>query len=219
MVVAVAHYATKFLSSSQYTSFIAHLSKKSQCYLCRCRCLPADPDVHCNHVHFGTFIHVGLFLYRCVVNRLNREYFHRIMMHHKMEGKIMSQSQEEMAVIAIFALFWVGKSFRTEPRYVLPTKPNHRIKITRNSLPSGVQVNEGQARWRRYHRQRCCRPRISQGIAGFCEQLARSLLEGRRVLRVRGVHVFLSRRVGHTRAVYLPGVLLPEIMYGRIVSG
>ncbi|PPQ77781.1 hypothetical protein CVT25_011216 [Psilocybe cyanescens] len=30
-----------------------------------------------------------------------------IMMHHKMDGQIMTQRQEEMAVIGIFALFWV----------------------------------------------------------------------------------------------------------------
>jgi len=30
-----------------------------------------------------------------------------IMMHHRMEGQLMSQSQEEMAVITIFALLWV----------------------------------------------------------------------------------------------------------------
>jgi len=31
-----------------------------------------------------------------------------IMMHHRMEGQMISQSQEEMAVIAIFALLWVA---------------------------------------------------------------------------------------------------------------
>ncbi|KAF8974549.1 hypothetical protein BDZ97DRAFT_1911722 [Flammula alnicola] len=31
----------------------------------------------------------------------------RIMMHHKMDGRFMNQSQEEMAVIGIFALLWV----------------------------------------------------------------------------------------------------------------
>jgi len=31
-------------------------------------------------------------------------------MHHRMEGQLMSQSQEEMAVITIFALLWIGKS-------------------------------------------------------------------------------------------------------------
>jgi len=29
------------------------------------------------------------------------------MMHHRMDGQVMSQAQEEMAVIGIFALFWV----------------------------------------------------------------------------------------------------------------
>ena len=31
------------------------------------------------------------------------------MMHHRMDGQVMSQTQEEMAVIGIFALFWVGE--------------------------------------------------------------------------------------------------------------
>ncbi|KAF8913913.1 hypothetical protein CPB84DRAFT_1757897 [Gymnopilus junonius] len=30
-----------------------------------------------------------------------------IMVHHRMDGQIMSQTQEEMAVIGVFALFWV----------------------------------------------------------------------------------------------------------------
>jgi hypothetical protein len=29
-------------------------------------------------------------------------------MHHKMDGRFMNQTQEEMAVIGIFALLWVG---------------------------------------------------------------------------------------------------------------
>jgi hypothetical protein len=33
----------------------------------------------------------------------------RIMMHHRNEGHVMTQSQEEMAVIGILALFWVGE--------------------------------------------------------------------------------------------------------------
>ena len=33
----------------------------------------------------------------------------RIMMHHKTDGRFMNQTQEEMAVIGIFALLWVGK--------------------------------------------------------------------------------------------------------------
>lgn len=31
------------------------------------------------------------------------------MMHHKTDGRFMNQTQEEMAVIGIFALLWVGK--------------------------------------------------------------------------------------------------------------
>jgi hypothetical protein len=31
------------------------------------------------------------------------------MMHHRNEGHVMTQSQEEMAVIGILALFWVGE--------------------------------------------------------------------------------------------------------------
>jgi len=30
-----------------------------------------------------------------------------IMMHHRMDGQLMSHSQEEMALIGIFALFWI----------------------------------------------------------------------------------------------------------------
>jgi len=30
-----------------------------------------------------------------------------IMMHHRMDGHLMTQSQEEMALIGIFALFWI----------------------------------------------------------------------------------------------------------------
>ena len=30
-------------------------------------------------------------------------------MHHRNEGHVMTQSQEEMAVIGILALFWVGE--------------------------------------------------------------------------------------------------------------
>ena len=33
----------------------------------------------------------------------------RIMMHHRMDGQLMTHSQEEMAVIGIFALFWIGE--------------------------------------------------------------------------------------------------------------
>lgn len=33
----------------------------------------------------------------------------RIMMHHRNEGQVMTQAQEEMAVIGILALFWVGE--------------------------------------------------------------------------------------------------------------
>ena len=33
----------------------------------------------------------------------------RIMMHHKMDGQLMSHSQEEMALVGIFALFWIGE--------------------------------------------------------------------------------------------------------------
>jgi len=31
------------------------------------------------------------------------------MMHHRMDGQLMTQSQEEMALIGIFALFWMGE--------------------------------------------------------------------------------------------------------------
>ncbi len=34
---------------------------------------------------------------------------HRIMVHHRMEGGMMSQTQEEAALIGILALFWIGK--------------------------------------------------------------------------------------------------------------
>ena len=30
-------------------------------------------------------------------------------MHHRMDGQLMTHSQEEMAVIGIFALFWIGE--------------------------------------------------------------------------------------------------------------
>ena len=38
----------------------------------------------------------------------------RIMMHHKMDGQLMSHSQEEMALIGIFALLWIGEHLAFE---------------------------------------------------------------------------------------------------------
>lgn len=35
-------------------------------------------------------------------------------MHHKMDGQLMSHSQEEMALIGIFALFWIGEHLAFE---------------------------------------------------------------------------------------------------------
>jgi hypothetical protein len=33
----------------------------------------------------------------------------RVMLHHRMDGQLMTHSQEEMALIGIFALFWIGE--------------------------------------------------------------------------------------------------------------
>ncbi|PPQ72915.1 hypothetical protein CVT26_014578 [Gymnopilus dilepis] len=67
IVVSVAHFATKYLTSLH----AFHLTQTSIAILA---------------------ISALLFM---------------IMMHHRMDGQVMSQTQEEMAVIGIFALFWV----------------------------------------------------------------------------------------------------------------
>ena len=62
-------------------------------------------------------------------------------MHHKMQGQMMSQSQEEMAVIGIVALLWVGKSFRSLD---CPLKSEFIAYIS--SFPCGIQIVHHEAR-------------------------------------------------------------------------
>jgi hypothetical protein len=62
-------------------------------------------------------------------------------MHHRMQGQMMSQSQEEMAVIGIVALLWVGKSFRS-PDYSLQSQAMAYL----SSFPCGIQIVHHEAR-------------------------------------------------------------------------
>jgi hypothetical protein len=59
-----------------------------------------------------------------------------------MQGQMMSQAQEEMAVIGIVALLWVGKCFRSLG-YSLQSQPIADI----SSFPFGIQIIHHEARW------------------------------------------------------------------------
>ena len=99
------------------------------------------------------------------------------MMHHRMQGQMMSQSQEEMAIIGIVALLWIGKSFRS-PDYSLQSQPIAHI----SSFPCGIQIVHEARR-----RQRTWGPTGLPGTPG----MARSLSGRRRLLHIRGVLLFL----------------------------
>jgi len=79
------------------------------------RCVPAGPDCHCGFSHRGALAHVSrpILFSRCDAWDSEHGMYlflgGRIMMHHRNEGHVMTQSQEEMAVIGILALFWVGE--------------------------------------------------------------------------------------------------------------
>jgi len=57
-------------------------------------------------------------------------------MHHRMEGQMLTQSQEEMAVIGIFALFWVGEWLL---EFILDTGADKNPNV---SIPRWVQVDQ-----------------------------------------------------------------------------
>jgi len=61
--------------------------------------------------HFGTMVLSSLHAFQLTQTSIAilsiSALLFMIMMHHRMEGQLMSQSQEEMAVITIFALLWV----------------------------------------------------------------------------------------------------------------
>jgi len=63
-----------------------------------------------------------------------------IMMHHRMDGQLMSHSQEEMALIGIFALFWivflVAWKFFTNKSSVSTGLSNHSASQNRDLLTS-----------------------------------------------------------------------------------
>lgn len=113
-------------------------------------------------------------------------------MHHRMDGQVMSQAQEEMAVIGIFALFWVGESNS------LISRKAETDTFTPTSFHSRISILHEQARRRR--RRSWCRD--SQDIVAG---LARPMHARRRVLRIRGVHILLSRQdyIDHRDAVHL----------------
>jgi len=65
-------------------------------------------------------------------------------MHHRMEGQMLTQSQEEMAVIGIFALFWVGEWLL---EFILDTGADKNPNV---SIPCWVQVDQ-----RRVYQWKC----------------------------------------------------------------
>jgi hypothetical protein len=77
-------------------------------------------------------------------------------MHHKTEGRFMNQSQEEIAVIGIFALLWVGECSRACSRTRLVV-----ITTLFCSFPHRIQVPDE----RRYRVEHCQQPQhIRAGI-------------------------------------------------------
>ena len=105
IVVSIAHYGTKLVSSLREYPVS---SERRTCSDDRFhRCLPVDANINRYLVYLGTFIHVSYAFMRKIQNT---EYWSsRIMLHHRMDGQLMSHSQEEMALIGIFALFWIGE--------------------------------------------------------------------------------------------------------------
>lgn len=77
-------------------------------------------------------------------------------MHHKTEGRFMNQSQEEIAVIGIFALLWVGEFRRVNDS----DRPVLSMALW-SSVPHRIQV----AHKRRNRVQHCQQPQhIRAGI-------------------------------------------------------
>ncbi|KAF8204989.1 hypothetical protein BJ912DRAFT_17321 [Pholiota molesta] len=62
--------------------------------------------------HFGTMLLTSLHAFQLTQTSIAilsiSALLFMIMMHHKMDGRFMNQTQEEMAVIGIFALLWVA---------------------------------------------------------------------------------------------------------------
>ena len=108
VVVSIAHYGTRLVSS------LREYPVSSEWRTCSDdrfhRCFPVDTNVHRHLVHLGTFIHVSFAFIAKKSQDTGSNTSSRIMMHHRMDGQLMTHSQEEMAVIGIFALFWIGES-------------------------------------------------------------------------------------------------------------
>ena len=108
--------------------FLLHITERNSCRLCVSIQYPQSKEL-ASMIDFIDAIQLTqasiailcisalLFMWAAFMGKVkkNFEYWSsRIMMHHKMDGQLMSHSQEEMALIGIFALFWIGEHLAFE---------------------------------------------------------------------------------------------------------
>lgn len=108
-----------------------------------------------------------------------RSYNYSVLMHHKMEGQMMTESQEEMLLIGMLALMWMGEHCRRpcknrESRVRLPWNVHsysHRMEV--------IQPQE----WGRWWGQHGCIVHHAPKVG----EIQRPLFERQHVVRLRGV--------------------------------